>query len=105
MKAAIRGTPQGAHISFASVDLMWEILNQRRWEIVRAMIGAGPLSIREVARRLHRDVKPVHGDVQALLKAGVIEKTDDGHVVAAGTPNAAHRTATLSEDCGPLRRR
>lgn len=81
MKAATRGAPQGAHISFGSVDLMWEILNQRRWEIVRAMTGAGPLSIREVARRVHRDVKTVHGDVHVLLKAGVIDKTDGGEVV------------------------
>jgi len=81
MKSAIRGEPQGAHISFASVDFMWATLNQRRWKILRVMTGAGPLSIREIARRLQRDVKPVHGDIQVLLNAGVIEKTDDGQIV------------------------
>ena len=40
------------------------------------MTGAGPLAIREVARCLERDVKAVYGDVQALLKAGVLRKTD-----------------------------
>lgn len=37
--------------------------------------------IRELARRLERDVKSVHGDVSALLKAGVLDRTDDGRVV------------------------
>ena len=39
------------------------------------MTGAGPLSIREAARRLDRDVKGVHGDVHALLNAGILQKT------------------------------
>ena len=28
-----------------------------------------------------RDVKAVHGEVMALLKAGVIDRTDDGRIV------------------------
>jgi predicted transcriptional regulator len=39
------------------------------------------MSIREAARRVNRDVKAVHGDVHALLDAGVLHKTDDGLVV------------------------
>ena len=44
------------------------------------MTGAGPLSIRETARRVERDVKAVHGDVTALLNAGLLRKTDAGQV-------------------------
>lgn len=80
LNAALAGKPQGSFISFVSVDLMWKILTPKRWEIIRAMTGAGPLSIREVARRVSRDVKAVHGDVSALIKAGVINKTDDGKI-------------------------
>lgn len=80
IKAALVSKPLGAFISFISVDLMWKILTPKRWEIIRAMTGAGPLSIREVARRVKRDVKAVHGDVTALIKAGVINKTEDGKV-------------------------
>ncbi len=65
-------------IGFASAELMSTIMTARRWETIRAMMGAGALSIRELARRLGRDVKTVHGDVQALLKAGVIDKTGAG---------------------------
>ncbi|HUO98739.1 MAG TPA: hypothetical protein VMU01_08720 [Rhizomicrobium sp.] len=78
---AAKGKPQGARISFASPELLFRLLTTKRWEIVRAMTGAGPLSIRETARRVGRDVKAVHGDVQALLKAGVLRKTDDGRIV------------------------
>lgn len=36
------------------------------------------MSIREAARRVGRDVKAVHGDVTALLNAGVLRRTEDG---------------------------
>lgn len=75
LAAAFRGEPQSAHISFASPELLWQVLTQKRWEIIRTMTGAGPLAIREVARRVGRDVKAVHGDVTTLINAGLIERT------------------------------
>jgi predicted transcriptional regulator len=39
------------------------------------------LSIREVARRVKRDVKAVHTDVTALLKAGVLDRDKDGRII------------------------
>jgi predicted transcriptional regulator len=71
----------GARVSFASPELLFSLMTPKRWELIRAMAGAGPMSIREVARRLERDVKAVHGDVHALLDAGVLQKNDDGLVV------------------------
>lgn len=79
-RAAFRGEAQGAHISFASADLLWRTLTKKRWDILQAMTGQGELSIREVARRVGRDVKAVHGDVTALINAGVIERTATGVV-------------------------
>ncbi len=38
------------------------------------------MSIRELARRLGRDVKAVHGDVQELIERKFIEKTEDGKI-------------------------
>ena len=76
------GKPQkSARISFASPDLLWRVLTQKRWELLKALCGAGPVSIREVARRAGRDVKAVHGDVTALLTAGIIDRMDDGRIV------------------------
>ena len=76
------GKPQkSARISFATPELLWRVLTQKRWELLKALCGAGPVSIREAARRAGRDVKAVHGDVTALLNAGVLDRTDDGRIV------------------------
>jgi len=79
--AAFAGEPQGARLSFASVDLLWRVVNPKRLAILRALTGAGALTIREVARRAGRDLEAVHGDVHALLDAGLVERTYDGRVV------------------------
>ena len=78
--AAFEGAPQGAHISFASAELLWKTLTRKRWELLKAMTGQGAMSIREAARRVGRDVKAVHSDVRALVDAGVIDRTSDGFV-------------------------
>jgi predicted transcriptional regulator len=75
---AFKGRKQGARISFATPELLFRVLTAKRWELIRTMTGAGPLSIREAARRVDRDVKGVHGDVHALLSAGILQKTEDG---------------------------
>ncbi|MEX6506368.1 transcriptional regulator [Jiella sp. M17.18] len=78
LKAAFAGVPQGHHISFATPELLWRTLTEKRWEILKAMTGQGPLSIREVARRVGRDVKAVYGDVTALVTAGVLDRSEAG---------------------------
>lgn len=79
--AAFGGQAQGAHISFASVELLWQTLTRKRWELLKAMTGQGAMTIRAAARRVERDVKAVHGDVHALLDAGVLDRTADGKVI------------------------
>jgi predicted transcriptional regulator len=81
LAAAKSGKPQKtARISFASPELLWKVLTAKRWELLKAMCGAGPVSIREAARRVGRDVKAVHADVTALLLAGVIDRTESGQI-------------------------
>jgi predicted transcriptional regulator len=74
-----RGERQ-ARIAFATPELLWDVLTAKRWELLKAMTGAGPMSIREAARRVARDVKAVHGDVTALLAAGVLHRTPGGAI-------------------------
>lgn len=69
-----------AHIGFATPELLWRVLTSKRWELLKALCGAGPVSIREAARRVGRDVKAVHGDVTALLDAGILTRTTDGGI-------------------------
>ncbi len=72
------GQGSEARISFASEELLWKVLSAKRWAILKAMTGAGPLALREIARRVERDVKAVHTDVHALLNAGLIQRSEDG---------------------------
>jgi len=69
-----------ARIAFATPELLWKVLTAKRWELLKALCGAGPISVREAARRVKRDVKAVHGDITALVAAGVLTKTEDGRV-------------------------
>lgn len=72
---------KSARISFASPELLWKVLTAKRWELLKALCGAGPISIREAARRVNRDVKAVHSDVTALLSAGVLDRAEGGGIV------------------------
>ena len=78
MRRALGGERQGAFISFASVELLWRIITPKRLDVLRALAGAETLSIREVARRVGRDVKAVHGDVRGLVDAGLVEAGPSG---------------------------
>lgn len=75
-----RRADREARISFATLELLWQVLTAKRWELLKAMCGAGPISIREAARRVGRDVKAVHGDAMALLNAGLLNRTDNGSI-------------------------
>jgi predicted transcriptional regulator len=78
---AFEGESQGAFISFETPALLFKVLTQKRWELLATLTGVDPMTLREVARRVGRDVKAVHGDVHALLDAGILEKTEEGRIV------------------------
>lgn len=69
-----------AHIGFATPELLWQVLTAKRWELLKTLCGTGPVSIREAARRVDRDVKAVHGDITALLNAGILIRNADGRI-------------------------
>ena len=58
---------QDARIGFATPELLWKVLTAKRWQLLKALCSAGPVSIREAARLVGRDVKAVHGDVVRLF--------------------------------------
>ncbi len=74
-------TRRGALIAFPTAEMLWKSIRPKRWQILRAMMGAGPLTIREVSRRVKRDVSLVHADVHVMLDAGIIEHTKTGQVI------------------------
>ena len=67
-------------IPFATPELLWQVLTAKRWELLKALCGAGPMSILGLARRIERDVKAVHADITALLNAGVIDRGEGGGI-------------------------
>ena len=67
-------------ISFATPELLWKVLTAKRWDLLKALCAAGPVTVREAARRVDRDVKAVHADLSALLRAGLLRRTESGQV-------------------------
>lgn len=80
-QAAKSGRIQQATFSYASPELLFSEISPKRWGILEAMSSAGELSLRELARRLERDVKSVHRDVHILLETGLLEKTESGKII------------------------
>jgi predicted transcriptional regulator len=81
LRASKSGRVQQFTFSYASPELLFSEISPKRWGVLEAMSGAGEMSLRELARRLERDVKSVHRDVHALLETGLLEKAESGKIV------------------------
>lgn len=75
------GEYQGEYLDFVSPDLFFSKLSDKRWKLLNALQGAGELGVRELARRVKRDVKRVHEDAAALVELGLLEKTSRGSLL------------------------
>ena len=102
MNNCCTGTARGDNI--LKTSLLWQVLSAKRWELLKIMCGALLLSIREAARRLDRDVKAVHGDVKALLDAGVLDRTPNGMVEFPRRSESRVRCCRQRNDGPSLRR-
>lgn len=81
IRAMETGESQGRYRSFETPELLFKRLTPKRLEILHKMQGAGEMSLRELARRVERDVKGVHTDIHALLEFGLVEKTASGKII------------------------
>jgi hypothetical protein len=64
--------------SFETPAQFFGQLSEKRWDIVRAAQGKGEMSVRELARVVHRDVKRVHDDIVILAELGLLDRTQAG---------------------------
>lgn len=80
VQAMETGQAQLPRYSSSSAQALMRTLGGKRFDLIQALAGAGAVTIREAARRVDRDVKAVHGDVQVLLACGVLDKTADGKI-------------------------
>jgi predicted transcriptional regulator len=70
-------------LTFTSLQLLLRTLTPARWTLLERLRADGPLSVNELARRLERDYKNVHGDVKRLAELGLIERRKDALVSVA----------------------
>ena len=77
------GKPQGRYLSFETPERLLSTLSGHRLAVLCALLGGEPVGVRELARRLGRDVRGVHNDTQRLVAAGVVEKRADGKLHCA----------------------
>lgn len=69
---------QGETLNFDSPAAFFSRLTERRWVLINTLQGCGELPVRELARRVGRDVKRVHEDASALVDLGLVERTSRG---------------------------
>jgi predicted transcriptional regulator len=82
MKALSLGKKVQPHfgVNFEQIGQMLAAFTPKRWELIAALRQAGPLTVAELARRLNRDYKNVHTDVNHLIEWMAVERSDDGRV-------------------------
>ena len=69
-----------ALLTFADLPLLTKALTPARWELLKRLKAAGPLTIFALAKLLERDYKNVHTDVSRLLDLKLLAKNQDGQV-------------------------
>ena len=78
MRAAARNAfaadaHQGETLNFETPAAFFSRLTEKRWAMLYALQGAGEVPVRELARRLERDVKRVHEDARVLVELRHLE--------------------------------
>ena len=69
-------------IGFPSVGHLFSVFTPRRWDLLAVLRECGPISIAELARRVKRDYKNVHGDIEKLTEWQAVEKNVKGQIFA-----------------------
>ena len=67
-------------LSFADLPLLMKNISPARWDLLKRLKKAGPLTIFALAKLLERDYKNVHTDVSRLLELNLLEKNQEGQV-------------------------
>jgi predicted transcriptional regulator len=72
-EAGDRAEPE-IHISFQDWETLFRVLTPTRIALLRHIHGHDVPSVRALSQAIGRDYRRVHGDVEALLAAGLIER-------------------------------
>lgn len=66
------------HLNFEDLSMLLSILTPRRLEVLKTLRKQSQSSVRALSKKLGRDYKNVHTDVNALEDVGLIERTEEG---------------------------
>lgn len=84
MAALERGeeTPPYFGVGFQNAGQMLAVFTPKRWELLATLREGGAMTIAELARRLGRNYKNVHTDVEKLVEWLAVEKDEQGRISA-----------------------
>ena len=69
-----------AELSFTDGATMLSTLSAKRMELLRFLYKRGAMNIKKLAQQLKRDYSNVHGDVQLLLRFGLLNKDESNQI-------------------------
>lgn len=69
-----------ALFTFTTPELLWQVLNGERWQILKLLCEAGPLPLATLAQKLNRDTHAVRADIEGLLNAGIVNRKSTGDI-------------------------
>ena len=78
------------HLNFEDFAMLSSVLTPKRLELMKTLRQHGPLSVRALAKKLERDYKNVHADASALESVDLIQRNDEGLLVAPWDVIDAH---------------
>lgn len=69
-------------VGFQNAGQMLAVFTPKRWELLATLREGGAMTIAELARRLGRNYKNVHNDVDKLIEWLALEKDEQGRITA-----------------------
>ncbi|MEY6433460.1 MarR family transcriptional regulator [Thioalkalicoccus limnaeus] len=69
-------------LAFGSLRELFSAITEKRLDLLRHVASHEGLNVRQLAQSLGRDYKNVHTDVTELVELGLLERGNDGVLVA-----------------------
>ncbi|WP_373506549.1 hypothetical protein [Thiocapsa sp.] len=69
-------------LAFGSLRALFSAITEKRLELLRLVASHEGLNVRQLARSLGRDYKNVLTDVTDLVELGLLDRADDGAMLA-----------------------
>jgi len=81
-KTAEKGDDLVPRLAFGSIKELFSAITEKRLELIRFIAVNEGYNIRQISQELRRDYKNIHTDVTDLISLGLLEKNEEGFLVA-----------------------